>query len=130
MINNRRFNVVFTWNDLEYKLLNLYDIAYYKCFECEVEHAVYQASISVKRKLRLRTAHEQVFLAGPFSCEKYKHEENNNFKLEIYNLSAEKYNYWKQIEIKLYNPVLGEEIFWKTMEIINLMQSMSVYCLL
>jgi hypothetical protein len=147
----RHFNVVFIWEDLEYKLLNVYHIEYFKCFEYLVECALYEASICIANRHCLQETINDV-LAIDDSYEKSDDgggernlpELTNNrhkrrvFRKSMRELSLEvidfsnirEFKHWRHIEIRIANELYHrEEVFWKTMDLINQMQTLRTYCL-
>lgn len=143
-MTGKHFNVVFQWNEIEYKLLNVYHIEYYKQFAYLVEHALYQASISIANKHRLERIYDELMSLESF--EDVDEDERSSLAdrrrlafrksmremhLEVIDFSTEFYKYWKHIEIRISNEIYhGEEVFWKTMDLVNRMQALRVYCLL
>ena len=150
MVAVRSFNVVFQWNEVEYKLLNVYNIHYYKCFAYLVEHALYEASICIANKHRLTRIYEELMSINDIDNDFDKETEQGNqhskeeqrkaafrksmreLDLEVVEYTDETlYKHWKHIEIRISEELYyGEEVFWKTMDLVNRMQALRVYYLL
>eukprot|EP00111_Clytia_hemisphaerica_P022196 TCONS_00065236-protein len=143
----KHFNVVFQYEDLEYKLLNVYNIEYFKCFEYLVEHALYEASISIANKHRLveiyhdlmsididtlSKNHDTTTLSPRNQRRKQFRKSMRELNLEVIDFSNNgEFKYWKHIEIRISRELYyGEEVFWKTMDLVNQMQALRVYYLL
>ena len=138
----RHFNVVFLWEDLEYKLLNVYHVEYFKYFECLVEHALYQASICIANKHRLEEVKNDLLAidggesqrTGNFNnnCKRAFRKSMRQLQLEVIDISKlEEFKYWRHIEIRMARELYHrEEVFWKTMDLVNQMQALRTYYLL
>ena len=145
----KHFNVVFSWEDIEFKLLNVYNVEYFKGFEYLVEHALYRASICIANKHQLEEIckellsieeGEEIHKKGETSSVSSPQAKRRNefrksmreLNLEVIDFSNDgEFKYWKHIEIRISRELYyGEEVFWKTMDLINQMQALRSYYLL
>ena len=143
----KHFNVVFQYEDLEYKLLNVYNIEYFKCFKYLVEHALYEASISIANKHRLVEIYHDLMSINVDTLSKNydtatlspRNQRRKQFRKSMRELNLEvidfsndvDFKYWRHIEIRISRELYyGEEVFWKTMDLVNQMQALRVYYVL
>ena len=77
----KRFNVVFTWKHLEYKILNVYNIAYYKDFEYLVKHAIFKAIAFVNKRLSQKRGFYEATESPP--CERFFKGTKNKIDIDL-----------------------------------------------
>jgi len=115
--SQQNYNIVFIFNDIEYKLYHVSYIYYFDLFLNDVEVALYKAMFIMHNA----RASKQNLLA----LLRYKTHDTSwsiiNIK-EIKKENLEKnYKYWRKVEIKMCHKdkSCAEDIFWKAMEILT-----------
>ena len=127
---SKRFNVSIQWNDLDFKLLSVYDISYFKCFVGQVECALYEASIEINNKIRL--SRDRAIIMDEYSAymESGKRTTNEHLSLKVTETGDDRFKHWRIIEIHMSeSEFLGEKIYWRSIELITRMQRLRPYCL-
>lgn len=132
----------------------MYNVEYFKGFEYLVEHALYQASICIANKHRLEDICNELLSIEKEDKDDYddpdsdpnrsqtlspRSKRRSEFRKSMRELNLEvidftnngEFKYWKHIEIRISRELYyGEEVFWKTMDLVNQMQGLRSYYLL
>lgn len=116
-ILKERLNIVFLFNDIEYKMFHVTCMLYFEMFLEKVEIALYNAMF----KLHNTKAREKDVL----KLIKYKTDDETISIIDISDGNTDQfknnYKYWRKIKINMYhkNRSCSEEIFWTAMELLN-----------